>query len=159
MQSMMKSAFLGLALAVLALGVLAQATKNPELGVWKLNLAKSKYNPGPPVQANTLTMEAAGNDVKYSSKGVDSDGKATAQEYLANYEGKDTPLKGSAIADSTSQKRIGDWTVERVVKKEGKVTSTIRREYAKDGKSMTARVTGTNSKGATVDNLLFYDRI
>ena len=159
MKSIIQSAFLGLALAVLAIGAQAQPAKNPEVGTWKLNVEKSKYNPGPAPKSNMLTIEAAGNGVKYSSKGVDAEGKPTAQEYTASYDGKDTPLKGSPLADSTSQRRIDAWTVERVTKKDGKVVTTIRREYAKDGKSFTAKVTGTNAKGEKVNNVLFYDRM
>ncbi len=159
MKSILKSALLGLALAVLAVGASAQATKNPELGTWKLNVEKSKYNPGPAPKSNTVTMEAAGNGVKYSAKGVDAEGKPTATEYTASYDGKDIPLKGSNVADATSTRRIDAWTVERITKKDGKVVSTIRREYAKDGKSFTAKVTGKNAKGEAVNNVLFYDRM
>ena len=44
MKSLFGSAFLGLALAIVAVGASAQATKNSEIGTWKLNLEKSKYN-------------------------------------------------------------------------------------------------------------------
>ena len=159
MKSIVRTAILGLALAVVALGAAAQSAKNPELGTWKLNLAKSKYNPGPPPQSVTITMEAAGKGVKYSSKGANSEGKPTAAEYTANYDGKDVPLKGSELADSTSLKRINANTIERLNKKDGKVVQTIRRVYAKDGKSYTAKVTGKNTKGEPVNNLLYYDRM
>jgi len=54
--------------AVLALGVLlgldivnasAQAT-DPRLGTWKLNVAKSKYEPGPAPKSLTVKIESAG---------------------------------------------------------------------------------------------------
>ena len=159
MKSILKSAFLGLALAVVSVGASAQSTKNPELGTWKLNVEKSKYSPGPAPKSSTITMEAAGNGVKYSSKGVNAEGKPTAQEYTANYDAKDVPLKGSNLADTTSLRRIDDWTIERINKKDGKVVSTIRREYSKDGKTFTARITGTNAKGEPVKNVLLWERM
>ena len=159
MKSILRSAFLGLGLALVVAGASAQANKNPEIGTWTLNVAKSKWSPGPGPKSNTVTMEAAGNGVKYTSKGEDSGGKPTGQEYTGNYDGKDVPLKGSQLADSTSMRRIDSHTVERVTKKDGKLVTTIRREYAKDGKSFTAKVTGTNSKGEAVNNTLFYDRM
>ena len=160
MVSVLRSALVGFALAILALGASAQATKNPEIGTWKLNLEKSKYNPGPPPKSPTiLKMEAAGNGVKYTSEGVNAEGKAITTSYTANYDGKDAPLTGSQIGDATSLRRIDANTVERTNKKGGKVVQTIRREYAKDGKSFTAKVTGTNAKGETINNVLFYDRM
>ena len=160
MKGIFRSALLCLALALVAASAIAQSAKNPELGTWKLNLEKSKYNPGPPPKEPTvLTMEAAGKGVKYTSKGVNAEGKPTATEYTANYDGKDVALKDSQIADATSLRRINANTIERLNKKDGKVVQTIRREYAKDGKSFTARVTGTNAKGEKTDNLLFYDRM
>ena len=159
MKTLFRSAFLGVVLAVLAAGALAQ-TKNPELGTWKLNLAKSKYNPGPPPKEPTIiTVEVAGKGVKYTSKGVNSEGKATATEYTATYDGKDVPLKGSEVGDAMSLRRIDAHTFERLNKKDGKVVQTILRTYSKDGKSFTAKVTGTNAKGEKIDNMLFYDRM
>ena len=159
MKSMLRSAFLGLALAVLAVGAAAQATKNTELGTWKLNLEKSKYNPGPPPKSVTLTMEAAGNGVKFSSKGVNAEGKDTATSYTANYDGKDVPLTGAELSNTTSLRRVDSHTVERINKKDGKVTQTIRRVYAKDGKSFTVTTKGTNTKGEAVNNTQVYDRM
>jgi hypothetical protein len=33
---------------------------NPLIGTWKLNLAKSKFSPGPPPKSQTLTFEGRG---------------------------------------------------------------------------------------------------
>ncbi len=159
MKSLLRSAFLGLALTLIAVGASAQPAKNPELGVWKLNLEKSRFNPGPPPRENMITMEAVGDGVRYSSKGVNSEGKPTSQEYTTNYDGSDVPLTGSALADTMSIRRIDAYTVERVTKKAGKVVSTAQREYSKDGKSFTTRITGTNAKGETFNNVEFFERM
>jgi hypothetical protein len=42
--------------------------------------------------------------------------------------------------------------------KAGKVVSTIRRVYSKDGKSFTATVNGMNPKGERTNNTLVYDK-
>jgi len=55
--------WLGLA-AVIVVPVLAQA--DPQVGVWKLNVAKSKYSPGPVPTSATTTIEAAGKGTKVS---------------------------------------------------------------------------------------------
>ena len=97
-----------------------------------------------------VLFEPAGKGVKATTEGVSSDGKPTSTEYTANWDGKDTPLKGSAIADTTSLRRIDANTTERTDKKDGKVVQTLTRAVAKDGKSFTVAVKGKNAKGEPV---------
>ena len=159
MRSVLGSALLGFALAMVAIGASAQQAKNPEVGTWKLNVEKSKYSPGTPAKSGMITVEAAGNGVKYSLTTVDAQGKATSSAYSASYDGKDMPYTGSTVADTTSLRRVDAYTVERVDKKAGKVVTTIRREYSKDGKSFVAKIKGTNAKGEPVDSVLVWERM
>ena len=153
-------AVLGFALAIFAAGATAQqAAKNPEVGTWKLDVAKSKYSPGPAPKSNTITMEAAGDGVKYTAKGEGSDGKPTSQEYTAKYDGKDVAITGSPATDMASFKRVDSHTVMRTNKKDGKVMTTAKRVYSKDGKTMTVTIEGKNAKGEKVHNVLHYDRM
>ena len=59
---------LALAIACLGLSALlvspALAQGDPQVGVWKLNVAKSKYTPGPVPKSGTTKIEAAGAGVK-----------------------------------------------------------------------------------------------
>ena len=60
--------------AVFAAGLSAQG--DPAVGTWKLNLAKSKYNPANLApKSQTVTIVAAGQGQKVNVQGVDSDGK------------------------------------------------------------------------------------
>jgi hypothetical protein len=54
------------ATSLLVLGSIAQAADN-QAGTWKLNVAKSKYSPGPAPKEGTLTIEsqADGPEVHY----------------------------------------------------------------------------------------------
>ena len=45
---------------VLAAGSLLFAQGNPFVGTWKLDLANSKYNPGPAPKSQTRTWDASG---------------------------------------------------------------------------------------------------
>src|SRR5215470_758712 len=60
-------------------------------GTWKLNVAKSKYSPGPAPQSNTVKFEGVDGGIKLTADGVDSQGKKTHNEYSAKYDGKDNP--------------------------------------------------------------------
>ncbi len=66
-----------LILGIVALDEKSSAQVDPSLGTWNLNLAKSKYDPGPAPKSNTVTIEAAGQSFKVSTKGVDAAGNPT----------------------------------------------------------------------------------
>ena len=136
----------------------AQAS-DPRVGTWKLNVAKSKYNPGPAPQSQTLTIEPVGKGEKVTSEAVSADGKRTTTTYTANFDGKDYPLTGSALgADKVSLKRIDARTTERFDKKDGKVIVTIKRVVSADGKTMTATVKGTNAEGKPTNNVAVFEK-
>jgi len=65
---------LAVVLGVNVTNVSAQAS-DPRVGTWKLNVAKSKYNPGPAPQSQTLKVEASGKGEKVTSEVVGADGK------------------------------------------------------------------------------------
>ena len=54
----------------------AFAQSDPQVGVWKLNLAKSKYSPGPPPKSATTKIEAVGAGTKVVVDQVAGDGPA-----------------------------------------------------------------------------------
>lgn len=136
--------------------VLAQG--DPAVGSWRLNVAKSRYSPGPAPKSQTITITAAGNGIRVSAKGVDGDGKATSTEYTASYDGKDVPVMFNLVYDSTSLKRIDANTSELVRRKAGKVVQTARRVISTDGTTMTITTSGVDEKGRKVDNVAVYDR-
>ncbi len=133
--------------------------KDPRVGTWKLNVAKSKYSPGPAPQSQTLTVEGAGNGETVTSEVVGADGKRTTTKYTANFDGKDYPLTGSALgADKVSLRRVNARTTERTDKKDGKVMVQITRVVSPDGKTMTATVKGTNAEGQPVNNVALFEK-
>ena len=160
MQSVLSKMILGVAAAVFAAsmsGVSAQS-KNPGMGTWKLNLEKSKYSPGPAPKSLTVKLEPSGKGVKVTTEGITADGRPIATEFTANYDGKDYPVKGSPIVDTVSLKRLDALTNTRTDKKGGKVVATHKRVVAKDGKTWTVEIKGTNAKGEPFNNFLFFDR-
>jgi hypothetical protein len=131
---------------------------DPRIGTWKLNVAKSKYSPGPPPQSQTLKVEASGKGEKVTSEVVNADGTNTTTQYTANFDGKGSPLTGSPIADMVSLKRIDARTTERTDKKGGTVAQTIRRVVSADGKTMNVTVKGKNAQGQEVSNVVVFEK-
>ena len=128
-------------------------------GNWKMNMEKSKFSPGPPPKGpNYSKIDAASGGLKFTNNGVAADGKPTANEWSGKFDGKDNPVKGDPNRDTAALKKINDHTIEIVSKKDGKVTTTNRTVFSKDGKSRTGTTTGTNAKGEKVNNVVVYEK-
>jgi len=155
-----------LAVATLAVGFSLWAQGNPasgqaadlRIGTWELNVAKSKFSPGPPPKSLTLKFEAAGKGIKVTTNGMNAEGQSTHTEYTANYDGKDYPITGSPVADTISLKRIDARTVRRTDKKSGKVVQTLTSKVSSDAKLLTVTVKGTDPTGKPVSNVLVWEK-
>ena len=159
MQVLLRMLTFGMVLAVVFshVGLSAQGS-DPVIGTWELNLAKSKFSPGPPPKSVTRTYEATGQGVKASFKGVNAEGKPTLVQYTANYDGKDNPMTGSPAFDSIAAKRIDAFTAEFTLKKAGKVVATAVRVISKDGKVFTLTTKGTNTQGQAVNSVQVFEK-
>ena len=133
-------------------------TADPIAGTWELNLAKSKFIPGPAPKSETRIYEVNGDKIKLTIKGIDAAGKPTAVQSSYVYDGKDYPITGSPDADMLALRRVDTDTVTGEVKRAGKVAQTVRRVVSKDGKVLTITFKGTNAKGQAVDDFTVYDR-
>ncbi len=148
MHSFRRSVVLALALAGTAwfMAAASAQTDARSYGTWKLNVAKSKYSPGPAPKSLTVKWEAAGQGVRLTSEGVTADGKPMSGGYTANYDGKDYPMVGS------------QWCRKSMIVGEGGVVQVLTRVMAKDGKSMTVTTKGTTPKGAPIHNVSVFEK-
>ena len=106
---------------MVAVGVALWAA-DPSVGTWKLDVAKSKYNPGPAPKSATVTYEETSDGIKRTGETIGADGKKTSFEYTAKYDGKDYPVTGSDQFDAITLKRVNDHTVAATLKKSGKLS-------------------------------------
>jgi hypothetical protein len=142
--------------AVFSAGAFAQ--NDPQVGVWTLNVAKSKYSPGPAPKSGTTRIEAAGKGTKVVVDQVFADGKRH-WEFTANYDGKDSPVTGNnPDADTVARTHINATTVQTVNKKAGKVTTTQTSVVSSDGKTRTVTTKGVNASGHQVSNVAVYEK-
>jgi hypothetical protein len=148
------------AAAVLPVALLATTqAKDPFVGNWRLNVAKSKYSPGPMPKSVASTYEAAGQGYKISVKNEPASGPAYEYSYTTNLDGKDAPVTGNnPNADMVAATRIDANTIEMVNKKGGKVTTTQRNVIAADGKTRTVTTTGTDGQGQKVNNVAVFEK-
>jgi hypothetical protein len=148
---------LAVSFVMLTSATMAAAADN-WIGSWKLNVAKSKYSPGPAPKGQTLKFEATPAGIKLTTEGTGADGKPATGGYTSKFDGKDVPWMGNPDADTASPKRIDDNNYENGWKKGGKPTITSKGVVAADGKTLTVTSTGKNAKGDTVNNVAVYDK-
>lgn len=147
---------------VLAIGVTAVASAagavEPVVGTWKLDLAKSKFNPGPAPKSQTRMYAATADGIDLTYTGVAADGSAVNGKSSFKYDGKDYPITGSADYDTLSLKRIDANTIESTQKKAGKPVGKTVRTVSSDGKVLTLKSKGTDAKGKSYDNVMVFDK-
>jgi hypothetical protein len=103
-------------LFVLAVATAALAADDPFVGTWKLNHAKSEFNPGPAPKSGTMIVTAQGNGHKVVQDRVEADGTPRHQEYIDIPDGKEHPTTGNSNADTYVSTRVSANTVTSVTK-------------------------------------------
>ena len=158
MRSLLRIIIVGSVLAGLvpARGLAAQA--DAFVGTWKLNVAQSKYNPGPAPKSVTVTFAKVGAATKVTVTSVGSDGKAMGSAYTTMLDGKDATVTGSEDYDAVAVKQLDPMTRHSVRKKGGKEVQVSHTVMSKDGKHYTSTTTGTNAAGAKINNVAVFDK-
>ncbi len=124
----------------------------PFTGTWKLNLAKSKFNPGPPFKSFTITFTPD------STRHLALMG-AGGQFFKASLpwpDGKEVSVQGmeNAVAASKIQGR----TFHDIWKQNGKVTEDVHGIVSPDGETLRTTVNATDSQGHPYHNELTFDK-
>jgi hypothetical protein len=155
---MRKSLLVGSLCSVMLLsGSMALAADN-WIGTWKLNVAKSKYTPGPGPKSQTLRFEATPAGIKLSTEGVNAEGAAGKGSYTSKFDGKDVPWAGNPDADMAAPMKVDDNSYTNTWKKGGKAVVTAEVVVAADGKTLTVTQTGKNAKGEAMNTTGVYER-
>ncbi len=136
-----------------------QAQADPIIGTWRLNVAKSKYDPGPAPMSETRIYDAFGTSgIKSTQHRVEVGGNKTTISYSAMYDGKDYAYMGSPDADTIALKKVDANTIDATLKKGGKVTLVVKAVTAADRKTRTLTTSGTNAKGQKVNNVTVWEK-
>lgn len=137
----MKRFYLSLALACLLVGTLS-ASDDPFCGKWKLNMEKSKFT-GEEVKIQDL----GSNKYKWTVGNVSD---------TITYDGTDQPVHfGRTI--SMAPEGPNNWKM--VIKKDGRVISSMTHTISNDGKTQTIKGTETKPDGTTSDFDVVWKRV
>lgn len=160
MRSFLRTLCFGIVLAVAgnSMVMAAGAAADPIVGTWQLNLAKSKFVPGPALKSQTRVYTESAQGISMKVTQVTADGTTMTQESTFKYDGKDYPFSGSPDWDSLSLTRKDANTVVSTQKRAGKTIGSTVRTISKDGKVMTLANKGTGANGKPFDNMLVFDR-
>jgi hypothetical protein len=127
-------------------------------GTWDIDVAASRYNPGPARTTDTRTYSSDGAAIRMVATATFADGHSESIEYTGAYDGKDYPVKGNPRVHTIAQVKLDDRTVRSTTKRDGKVTALGTRTVSEDGKTMTVTSKGTTEKGVEYDNTLVFKK-
>ncbi len=131
---------------------------DPVLGTWHLDVAKSRYDPGPPPKSQTRRYREENGEVKAVVITKNKNGNTDTVYYPANYDGKEHPVSGSPDTDGILMKRVDEYTAESILTHAGRTIGSTRRTVSRDGQTMTITFTGPGANGDTVINRAFYEK-
>jgi hypothetical protein len=131
--------------------------RNPNMGTWKLNEAKSRFGAGAG-KNHTVVYEAAGDMVKVIVDGTDASGNATHNEWTGNFDGKYYAVTGDANSDMRKYRNINARTLAITGMKGARVTLTGRITVSRDGRTRTVATTTTNANGRKTKATAVYDK-
>jgi hypothetical protein len=146
--------------AVLAFSIpsLARGQEDARVGTWKLDVAQSKYSPGPPPLGEVRRYEIQGRAIKVTIESTDAQGHKVDLAYVANDDGKDYPVAGLAFANSIAVRRVDARTFDMDTKKGGKVIGTSRMQVSTDGKTLTLTSRMKGAGGKPILNVAIYNK-
>jgi hypothetical protein len=148
-----------LAVATVFAGTLVAQAQESLFGTWRMNAAKSTFNPGPVPKSNIAKWEAFQGGVRLTVDVVPAKGETQHYESSGKFDGRDNPVKGNnPDGDTLAFSKIDARTYEVVTKKGGKNTVTARIVVAADGKTRVTTQTGRDGQGRTVNNSIYYEK-
>lgn len=142
-------------LAALALLAPAQSAHPTAFtGTWKLNPAKSRFHPGPPFRAFTLSFTPDG--VRHLDLTL-ADG-TILQIALPWSDGKPVTPAGAGMENTTVISTIRGRALKDTWRRATEIIEQVRGRVSKDGRTLTMDVRGPLPHGATFHNTVVFDR-
>lgn len=149
-----------LALALLGLATAAGAARDPFVGTWKMNHAKSKYAAGLPPREQIAAITVKGRNMQVKVEAITSEGKKTVVHYEIPYDGgMGRMFETSPAYDGILGKHLGPYEREISRLKDGKAVFTARSIVSPDGRLMSVYSKGVSPLGKPVEAHVVYDRV
>ena len=143
---------------------LSAQERDPRIGTWKLNVAQSTFDPGPPPQSVTRTYEDMGGGVTlFTIEGINAQGNPIFGQVAHRLDGKDYPLATLRVQTVSDHRtdvftRVDAYTVAFIDKRGGAVVATGTLTVSEDGKTLTYRGQGTDAQGKPFNNVQVFEK-
>ena len=127
-------------------------------GTWKVDVARSKYEPGAAPKSETLRFEPVGDGFKVSLDGVNQQGPYHS-EALGRFDGVDVPVVASPARQAAftyAFSRVDERTWEIVIKVNGERQLIVRHVVSDDGKTM--RGVSTVTTRGHINQVVIYEK-
>lgn len=124
----------------------------PFTGTWKLNLAKSNFNPGPPFKSFTITFTPDGTrhlDL------IGADGQPI-KVLLPWSDGKEVHVTG--MENATAISKIQGNTFHDIWKQNGRIIEDVHGTVSSDGRTLTATVDARYQEDRPIHNHLTFKK-
>ena len=128
-------------------------------GTWKLNIARSMYDPGPPPYKRAFyTIEPWQDGLKVTYEMVYPRGGVAHLEWTGKLDGRDYPLQGldEAMTYTYTPRADGSYGVD--VKVDGRLVASSTIVLSDDGRTMTTTTRGRNASGRQVTTITVYEK-
>jgi hypothetical protein len=128
-------------------------SENPFVGTWTINFSKSQLHPSYQIKDSTLSIAVAGADVTLTSDVVLGSGqqqKAAETFHTDGRERSGTHTPGVVLL----ARWLGSHKLETRAKKDGQEIAVGTYEVSPDGKTLTARMSGT----AALEMVVVFER-
>ena len=150
-----KTLFLSLALTfAAATPTLAQA---PQMGTWKLDEAQSTIPPNS-MKNTTVIYEAAGENIKVTTDGIDSKGDPLHTVWTGKFDGRPYPITGDTTADTRTYTLVSEHALTFQNRKAGKIVLDGSVTVSSDGKTRTVNTTGFDASGQSIATTAVYNK-
>jgi hypothetical protein len=122
-------------------------------GVWKLNRAKSTFNPGPGPKSVTVTNAPDGI---FTAESVEAQGESIKWSHAWSG-GAEVPIDG--LENATMLSKVKGHTLDETMRIGGKTVETVHAVVSQNGKTMTTTINATKDHpGGVMHNLLILEK-
>ena len=137
----------------------AQRIPSSLVGIWRMAVAQSTFDPGPGPTSQIMKIERSGSDaVTITSDMMNADGQAQHTVRTTQFDGIDVAVQGGLPGGTQAFSWIDNRTYQIVGKIDGRPRMTTRATISPDGKTITTVATGTNAQGQPVHNSVVFEK-
>jgi hypothetical protein len=134
------------------------------IGTWVQNVAKSQYDPGPPLKSQLRLFDyTADGKILCFYIQENQQGRKTVGHWIVTLDGEEWPEyfrnSGSMVGALVGIKKVDDYNLDITVRRNGRLIQDGRWTLAKDGQTLTQVLRSLNADGkVTGTNTVLFEK-